>query len=132
NCCELVGLSFSVEKGQAWYVPASADQKEAHALVQQFKPVFENPAIGKIGQNLKFDILVLSWYDVKVAGELFDTMLAHYLIDPETRHGMDVLSENYLGYTPVSITTLIGPKGKGQLNMLDVDPKTVGDYAAED
>ncbi|MEH6304934.1 DNA polymerase I [Olivibacter sp. CPCC 100613] len=132
NSCELVGLSFSVEKGKAWYVPAPVDQKDALALVQRFKPLFENPTIGKIGQNLKFDILVLSWYDVKVAGELFDTMLAHYLIDPETRHGMDVLSENYLGYTPVSITTLIGPKGKGQLNMRDVDPKIVSDYAAED
>lgn len=132
NCCELVGLSFSVEKGKAWYVPSPVDQKEAYILVQRFKSVFENPAIGKIGQNLKFDILVLSWYDVKVAGPLFDTMLAHYLIDPETRHGMDVLSENYLGYTPVSITTLIGPKGKGQLNMRDIDPRTVSDYAAED
>ncbi|WP_134089581.1 DNA polymerase I [Olivibacter sp. XZL3] len=132
NCCELVGLSFSVEKGKAWYVPAPADPQEASALIQRFKPIFENPAISKIGQNLKFDILVLSWYDVKVAGELFDTMLAHYLIDPETRHGMDVLAENYLGYTPVSITTLIGPKGKGQLNMRDVDPKIVSDYAAED
>jgi len=132
NCCELVGLSFAFEKGRAWYVPAPIDQTACTALVHQFKSVFENERIAKIGQNLKFDMLVLGWYGVQVKGELFDTMLAHYLIDPETRHGMDVLSENYLGYTPVSITSLIGPKGKKQLNMRDIDPQVVSDYAAED
>jgi len=132
NCCELVGLSFSYEQGKAWYVPAPVDQQACLALVQQFKPLFENAAITKIGQNLKFDMLVLGWYGVQVKGMLFDTMLAHYLIDPETRHGMDVLAENYLGYTPVSITSLIGPKGKKQLNMRDIDPQIVSEYAAED
>ena len=132
NNCELVGLSFSFEKGSAWYVPAPADQALCAKLVAKFQPLLENKEILKIGQNLKFDILVLSWYGVNVQGVLFDTMLAHYLIDPETRHGMDVLAENYLGYTPVSITTLIGPKGKKQLNMRDIDPQIVSDYAAED
>lgn len=132
NSCDLVGLSFSIAKGKGWYVPAPADKQECLALLAKFKPIFENEQVDKIGQNLKFDILVLSWYDVKVKGLLFDTMLAHYLIDPETRHGMDVLAENYLGYTPVSITTLIGPKGKKQLNMRDIDPQVVSDYAAED
>ncbi|GAA4783379.1 DNA polymerase I [Olivibacter ginsenosidimutans] len=132
NCCELVGLSFAYEQGKAWYVPAPADQLMCTALVERFKSVFENEAITKIGQNLKFDMLVLGWYGVQVKGSLFDTMLAHYLIDPETRHGMDVLAENYLGYTPVSITSLIGPKGKKQLNMRDIDPQIVSDYAAED
>jgi len=132
NFCELVGLSFSYEKGKAWYVPAPINQEDCLALVAKFKTIFENEQIDKIGQNLKFDILVLSWYGIKVKGLLFDTMLAHYLIDPETRHGMDVLAENYLSYTPVSITSLIGPKGKKQLNMRDIDPQVVSDYAAED
>jgi DNA polymerase-1 len=88
--------------------------------------------IGKIGQNIKFDILMLKWYDVEVKGDLFDTMMAHYVIDPDTRHGMDILSENYLGYKPVSITELIGPKGKNQGNMRDVEIEKIKEYAAED
>jgi DNA polymerase I len=132
NQCELVGLSFAVKKGEAWYVPASADCEEATKMVQEFKDVLENPAIGKIGQNIKFDILVLKYYGIDVQGELFDTMLAHYVIDPDTRHGMDILSENYLGYSPVSITTLIGAKGKGQGNMRDVEVEKIKEYAAED
>ncbi|QNL51315.1 DNA polymerase I [Olivibacter sp. SDN3] len=132
NNCELVGLSFSVEKGKAWYVPAPEDRPSCQELVEKFRSIFEDDKILKIGQNLKYDILVLSWYDIRVKGALFDTMLAHYLIDPETRHGMDVLAENYLGYTPVSITSLIGPKGKKQLNMRDISPAVVSDYAAED
>jgi len=132
NQCELVGLSFAVKKGEAWYVPASADCDEATKMVQEFKGVLENPAIGKIGQNIKFDILVLKYYGIDVQGELFDTMLAHYVIDPDTRHGMDILSENYLGYSPVSITTLIGAKGKGQGNMRDVEVEKIKEYAAED
>lgn len=132
NNCELVGLSFAVEKGKAWYVPAPENRQSCQDLVEKFRPIFENDSILKIGQNLKFDILVLSWYGIRVRGALFDTMLAHYLIDPETRHGMDVLAENYLGYTPVPITSLIGPKGKKQLNMRDISPAVVSDYAAED
>ena len=132
NRAELVGLSFCIEVGKAWYIPVSADQTEAQAVVDEFRPVLENEKIGKIGQNIKYDILVLKWYGVAIKGKLFDTMLAHYLIDPDTRHNMDVLSENYLGYTPISITTLIGPKGKNQGTMRDVPVESVVDYAAED
>lgn len=132
NQCDLVGLSFSVKKGEAWYVPVPADCDEIQKIVDEFKPVFENEAIGKTGQNIKFDMLVLKYYGVEMRGELFDTMLAHYIIDPDTRHGMDVLSENYLGYSPVSITTLIGAKGKNQGNMRDVEVEKIKEYAAED
>ena len=132
NNCELVGLSFAVKEHEGWYVPVPANQQEAQAIVNEFKPVLENPAIGKTGQNIKYDILVFKWYGVQVAGVLFDTMLAHYVLDPDTRHNMDILSENYLGYKPVSITELIGAKGKGQGNMRDVEIEKVKDYAAED
>jgi DNA polymerase-1 len=132
NQCELVGLSFAVKKGEAWYIPVPADTEGATKIAHEFKAVLENPNIGKIGQNIKFDVLVLKYYGIDVQGELFDTMLAHYIIDPDTRHGMDVLSENYLGYSPVSITTLIGAKGKGQGNMRDVEVEKIKEYAAED
>lgn len=132
NNCELVGMSFSIEKGKGWYVPVSSDQDEAMRTVSEFRHIFENPSIKKIGQNLKYDILVLNWYQVYVKGELFDTMIAHYLLDPDTRHNMDLLSENYLGYSPVSITTLIGAKGKNQGNMRDVEVEKVKEYAVED
>nr|WP_294942145.1 DNA polymerase I [uncultured Mucilaginibacter sp.] len=132
NQCELVGLSFAVKHNQAWYVPVPADEQEIMKIVSEFKPVFENAAIGKTGQNLKFDILMLKWYNVEMKGDLFDTMMAHYVIDPDTRHGMDILSENYLNYKPVSITELIGPKGKNQGNMRDVEIEKIKDYAAED
>jgi DNA polymerase-1 len=132
NNAELVGLSFSFEAGKAYYVPVSSNFESAKATTHLFKNVLENPSIKKIGQNIKYDILILKWYGIEVAGELFDTMLAHYLIDPDTRHGMDVLAENYLGYTPVSITELIGKKGKNQDNMRDVEVETVKEYAAED
>jgi len=132
NIAELVGLSFAIKPGQGWYIPVSADQAAAQAIVDEFRPVLENKNIGKIGQNIKYDILVLKWYNVQIEGKLFDTMLAHYLIDPDTRHNMDVLAENYLGYTPISITSLIGPKGKNQGTMRDVPVETVVDYAAED
>ncbi|OOQ60633.1 DNA polymerase I [Mucilaginibacter pedocola] len=132
NNCELVGLSFAVKHYQAWYVPVPVNEQETMAIVAEFKPVFEDEKIGKIGQNLKFDILMLKWYNVEMKGSLFDTMMAHYVIDPDTRHGMDVLSENYLGYKPVSITELIGPKGKNQGNMRDVEIEKIKDYAAED
>ena len=132
NDCELVGLSFSIKAGEAWYVPFSLDQVECHACIGEFKEIFENEHIAKVGQNLKYDILVLNWYQISVKGELFDTMLAHYLIDPDTRHNMDILSENYLSYTPVSITDLIGAKGKNQGNMRDVEIEKIKEYAAED
>lgn len=129
---EIVGLSFSYEKGKAYYVPIPADKEVAQQIVDIFKPVLENTAIKKVGQNIKYDILLLAKYDVNVQGELFDTMLAHYLIDPDTRHGMDILAETYLGYTPVSITELIGGKGKNQGNMRDVEIEKIKEYAAED
>jgi DNA polymerase-1 len=132
NHCELVGLSFAVQHNQAWYVPVPANEQEIIKIVAEFKPVFEDAAIGKIGQNLKFDILMLKWYNVEMKGDLFDTMMAHYILDPDTRHNMDILSENYLGYKPVSITELIGPKGKNQGNMRDVEIEKIKDYAAED
>jgi DNA polymerase-1 len=129
---DIVGLSFSFEKGKAYYVPTPSDREEALDIVAQFKTVFENSAIQKIGQNLKYDILLLSRYNITVQGDLFDTMLAHYLIDPDTRHGMDILAETYLGYTPISITELIGNKGKNQGNMRDVPVEQAKEYAAED
>jgi DNA polymerase-1 len=132
NLADLVGLSFCIKPGEGYYIPVPADRKGAQAIVDEFRVVLENENIGKTGQNLKYDILVLKWYDVQVKGKLFDTMLAHYLIDPDTRHNMDVLSENYLGYTPISITALIGPKGKNQGTMRDVPVEKVVDYAAED
>jgi DNA polymerase-1 len=132
NYCELVGLSFSVKPGEGWYVPVPADQAAAQSIVTEFKEILENENIGKIGQNIKFDILMLKWYNIEVKGILFDTMLAHYIIDPDTRHNMDILSENYLGYKPVSITELIGAKGKNQGNMRDVEFEKIKEYAAED
>lgn len=129
---ELVGISFSTKAFEGYYIPVSADQDEAQKTVNIFKQIFENEGIKKIGQNLKYDILLLSRYDVDVKGEFFDTMLAHYLIDPDTRHNMDYLSETYLNYTPVSITDLIGGKGKNQGNMRDVDVELVKEYASED
>ncbi|MDB5149028.1 MAG: polA [Mucilaginibacter sp.] len=132
NHCELVGLSFSVKPGEGWYVPVPADQAAAQSIVTEFKDILENESIGKIGQNIKFDILMLKWYKIEVKGILFDTMLAHYIIDPDTRHNMDILSENYLGYKPVSITELIGAKGKNQGNMRDVEFEKIKEYAAED
>ena len=129
---EIVGLSFAFEKGKAYYVPTPADKGEAFKIVSYFKSIFENNNIKKIGQNIKYDILLLAKYDVKVNGFLFDTMLAHYLLDPDTRHGMDYLAETYLGYTPVSITELIGSKGKNQGNMRDVELEKIKEYASED
>ena len=132
NTADIVGLSFAYEKGKAYYVPTPADAEQAQQIVDILKPVLENPNIKKVGQNIKYDILLLSRYSVKVQGELFDTMLAHYLIDPDTRHGMDILAETYLGYNPVSITELIGAKGKNQGNMRDVEIEKIKEYAAED
>lgn len=132
NIAELVGLSFCIRAGQGWYIPVPADRALAQEIVEEFREVLENENIAKTGQNIKYDILVLKWYGVEIKGKLFDTMLAHYLIDPDTRHNMDVLAQHYLGYTPIPITSLIGPKGKNQGTMRDVPVETVVDYAAED
>jgi DNA polymerase-1 len=132
NLADLVGLSFSIKPGEGYYVPVPTERAAAQQIVEEFRPVLENADIVKIGQNIKYDMLVLKWYGVAVKGRLFDTMLAHYLIDPDTRHNMDVLAENYLNYSPISITTLIGAKGKAQGNMRDVPVEKVTDYAAED
>ncbi|QKG54176.1 DNA polymerase I [Hymenobacter sp. BRD67] len=129
----LVGLSFSYLPGEAYYVPVPQDDAEAaQALVDEFRPFFESGTIVKVGQNIKYDLLILKNYDVRVAGPFFDTMLAHYLIEPDMRHNMDVLAETYLHYTPVPITDLIGPKGKSQKTMADIEPARVRDYACED
>lgn len=132
NDSELVGMSFAFKPGEAWYVPVSANYHEAQKITNIFKPVFENKKITKIGQNIKFDISILKWYDITVAGKIFDTMIAHYLLQPDLRHNMDYLAESYLGYKPVSIETLIGKKGKNQLSMRDVDLEIIKEYAAED
>jgi len=132
NLAELVGLSFCIKVGEGYYIPLPPEREAAQLIIDEFRPVLENEQIAKIGQNLKYDILVLKWYGVNIKGRLFDTMLAHYLIDPDTRHGMDLLSQNYLGYTPISITSLIGAKGKNQGTMRDVPVEMVVDYAAED
>ena len=129
---EMVGMSFAYKASEAYYVPVPADEAEARQIVQEFKALFENESIQKIGQNIKYDALVLRWYDIEVKGHYFDTMIAHYLLEPELRHNMDYMAETYLKYQPVSITTLIGKKGKNQLSMRDVEPEKVKDYAAED
>ena len=129
---DLVGLSFAYRPGEAFYVPVPEDRAEAQAIVDQFRSVFENPTIEKIGQNLKYDLLMLKKYGVEVQGKLFDTMIAHYLIEPEMRHNMDMMAMTYLNYSPVAIESLIGKKGKGQLTMRDVDVAQVVEYAGED
>ncbi|WP_231863221.1 DNA polymerase I [Sphingobacterium populi] len=129
---EIVGMSFALKKGIGYYVPTPADRDDAIQIMTTFQSVLEDPSIGKIGQNIKYDILVLSRYGIHLRGALFDTMLAHYLIDPDTRHGMDVLAETYLSYTPVSITELIGAKGKKQGSMRDVELEKIKEYASED
>ncbi len=132
NNTELVGISFALKKGEAFYVPVPGNYNEALDLVSEFKPLFENVHIGKTGQNLKFDMSVLRWYDVEVKGDIFDTMIAHYLIEPDLRHNMDFLAETYLEYQPVSIESLIGKKGKNQLSMRMVSSEQLKDYACED
>ncbi len=129
---ELVGLSFAYREGEAFYVPISENREEAQRQVDIFKPFFENEHIEKVGQNLKFDILSLRNYGIHVRGKLFDTMIAHYLLNPELRHGMDYMAETYLQYKTVPIEELIGPRGKNQKSMRDVDKQTVCDYACED
>ncbi|MGB5553902.1 MAG: DNA polymerase I [Flavobacteriaceae bacterium] len=129
---ELVGIAFSWEATKGFYVPFPEKKNEAQEIIEQLRPFFEAENIEKIGQNLKYDIKVLHKYRVKVKGKFFDTMLAHYLINPDMRHNMDVLSETYLNYTPVSITELIGKKGKNQMNMREVPLQEQTEYAVED
>jgi len=132
NDSELVGISFSWKAHEAWYLPLPDNYHKTQEVMLAFKPLFEDPKIGKIGQNLKFDISILKWYDIQVKGALFDTMLAHYLLEPDMRHNMDFLAESYLNYKPVSIESLIGKKGSNQLSMRTIDDSTLKDYAAED
>jgi DNA polymerase-1 len=132
HTAELVGMSFSFEPHTGYYVPVSSLRKEAEKTVEAFKPVFENEKVAKTGQNMKYDIAILRQYGMQVKGYLFDTMIAHFLIQPEMKHNMDVLAETYLHYAPVSIETLIGKKGKEQGTMRDVPIEQIAEYAAED
>ncbi|HEA29956.1 MAG TPA: DNA polymerase I [Leeuwenhoekiella sp.] len=129
---ELVGIAFSWEKGKGFYLPFPEEKEKAQELIEQLRPFFEAESIEKIGQNLKYDIKVLDKYNIRLNGKLFDTMLAHYLINPDMRHNMDILAETYLNYTPVSIEELIGKKGKNQKNMRDVPLEKQTEYAVED
>ena len=129
---KLVGMSFAVEGGRAWYVAVPRETEAAQRMVEIFRPFFENGTITKVGQNLKYDLTVLANYGVRPTPPLFDTMLAHYLIQPELRHNMDYLAEIYLDYQTIHIEELIGPKGKNQRNMADLPPRQICDYACED
>lgn len=129
---ELVGISFSWEKGKGYYIPFPTDFEETKKIIQEFRPFFESENISKIGQNLKYDIKVLAKYDIAIKGQNFDTMIAHYLINPDMRHNMDVLSETYLQYQPISIESLIGKKGKNQKNFRDVPLAEQTEYGVED
>lgn len=128
----LVGLSFAVEGGEAWYVAVPRETGAAKEWLEIFRPVYESATILKVGQNLKYDLTVLASYGIHLRAPLFDTMLAHYLVQPELRHNMDYLAEIYLNYTPIPIEQLIGPKGRGQKNMADLTPAEICDYACED
>ena len=132
NACELVGMSFSYKKNSGYYIPFPENKKACEATLEIFKPFFESDKIVKVGQNAKYDMLVLKRYGIEVASPIYDTMLAHYLIEPDGRHNMNILSENFLGYAPISIEQLIGPKGKNQLTMRDVDMEALTEYASED
>ena len=129
---ELVGLSFSVEESKAFYVPVPENHEEAQKVVELFRPVYENESIMKVGQNIKYDLEVLMKYGINLKGQLFDTMIAHYLIQPELRHNMDYMAEVYLNYQTIHIDELIGPKGKNQRSMRSLSPTQVYEYAAED
>lgn len=130
--CEIVGMSFAWQAAEAWYVPLPSGYDAAKAILEKFRPVFEREETIFVGQNLKYDILVIRQYGLEIKGQLFDTMLAHYLAEPEGRRSMDALAEQFLGYEPVSITSLIGKKGKGQGSMRDVPLEQIKEYAAED
>ena len=129
---ELVGLSFSIKENEAYYVPVPKNREEAQKVVNIFKPVYENEKILKIGQNIKYDLEVLRNYGVTLRGRMFDTMIAHYILQPELRHNMDYMAEIYLNYQTVPIENLIGPKGKNQKSMADLDQREIYEYAAED
>lgn len=129
---DLIGMSFSIEAHKAWWVPIPVGRKKSIEFLQQFKDLFANETISKIGQNIKYDMLVLKWHGIEIKGTLEDTMIMHYLLEPELRHNMDYLAETYLNYQPVSITSLIGKKGPKQLSMRDVNPEKLAEYAAED
>ncbi len=132
NQSDLVGISFSILPKEAYFLLLPEDHNEAEEIIKVFKPVFEDEKIEKIGQNLKFDISVMKWYDIEVKGKLFDTMIAHYLLEPDLRHSMNYLAEVYLNYKPVSIESLIGKKGKKQLSIRTVEIEKLKDYACED
>ncbi len=132
NNCELVGMSFSFVAGEAYYIPCPADKAATEKILKQFQPLFDSTAVTWIGQNLKYDMLVLKWYGIELRGNIFDTLLAHYLIEPEGRRSMDLLSAQYLGYEPIHIDELIGKKGKEQGTMRDVEIEKIKEYAAED
>src|SRR5688572_23891291 len=132
NDVELVGMSFSFKPGEAYYIPCPADQEATKNILKHFEPVFNKKDILWIGQNLKYDMLVMKWYGYELQGETFDTMLAHYVIEPDGKRSMDELSARFLGYEPVHIEELIGKKGKNQMNMHDVAIDKISDYAAED
>lgn len=132
NDAELVGLSFSIKAGEAFYIPCPVNQDETKKILEHFIPLFNDAKKIWIGQNLKYDMLLLKWYGIEIAGKLFDTMLAHYVIEPDGKRGMDLLSTKYLGYEPVHIEELIGKKGKTQGNMRDVELEKIKEYAAED
>jgi DNA polymerase-1 len=129
---ELVGIAFSTKKGEGFYVPISADYETAKKEVAVFKPYFSDPKKQLVAQNLKYDLAILKRYDVEFKGAFFDTMIAHYLIQPDMKHGMDFLAQTYLHYDPVSIETIIGKKGKNQKSMRDMDQESISDYACED
>ena len=132
NRAELVGLAFSVQTGAGWYVPCPNDTNACKELIHRFKPLFENPAKSWVGQNIKYDLLILKWMGVDIRGPIFDTMLAHYVIEPDGKHGMDSMSEKYLGYEPIHIEELIGKKGKSRGSMRDVESEKLKEYAGED
>ncbi len=132
NTCELVGMSFSIKAGEGWYIPFPSDRQDCIDLLQEFTSLFTHEKITWVGQNTKYDLLVLKNYGIEIKGNLFDTMLAHYCFEPEGKRSMDLLSETYLHYRPVSIEELIGKKGKGQGNMRDVPLEKIKEYAAED
>lgn len=132
HTAELVGMSFAFKKSEAYYIPTPENQLETQAIVNEFKAIFENEKVTLIGQNIKYDLLVMKKYNIHFKGKLFDTMVAHFLIQPEMRHNMNVLAETYLNYSPVSIETLIGKKGKGQISMREVPVELITEYAAED
>jgi DNA polymerase-1 len=132
NVAELIGMSFSWKEGEGYYVYVSEERNAAVAILEKFKPLFEKEDVQWVGQNIKYDMIILKWYGYELKGKIYDTMLAHYVIEPEGKHGMDTMAIKYLGYEPVSIETLIGKKGKGQQSMRNVPLGEIKEYAAED